>query len=274
MTGWGQRDHAFQALYPVASKDAKAGKTDEAIFGTFSNGYKSGRDAYVYSFSAAACADNARAMLGDYATALEVREEHPEYAIDDVARDHSANSMWDMEQKRRLRQRVRATFSDEHIRLVSYRPFVRQFLYGDYMFCQRPGQTREMFPVGVNDNRAICIPGIGSTRPFSASRSGHDARPPLRGGGVPVLSPATAFSSPKVHASSPNCSTRSPSGLDSRGQRDGHRLARLPYAHYSRPHSITKDEIFDYVYAILHAPTYGHCPLRQRPSQGHAPHSH
>ena len=35
-----QRDEAFQKFYPVGSKDAKAGKADDAIFKLFSNGYK------------------------------------------------------------------------------------------------------------------------------------------------------------------------------------------------------------------------------------------
>ena len=47
----GQRDEAFQKLYPMGSKDAKAGKTDDTIFKLFSSGYKTGRDAYIYNFS-------------------------------------------------------------------------------------------------------------------------------------------------------------------------------------------------------------------------------
>ena len=56
----GQRDAGFQKLFPVASKAAKAGQTDAAVFRLFSNGYKTGRDAYVYSFSRDSCADNAK----------------------------------------------------------------------------------------------------------------------------------------------------------------------------------------------------------------------
>ena len=62
----GQRSAAFQALYPLGSKDAKAGRTDEAVFMLFSNGYKTSRDTYIYNFSRDACAENARRMVGDY----------------------------------------------------------------------------------------------------------------------------------------------------------------------------------------------------------------
>ena len=62
----GQRSEEFQKLYPVGSKAAKAGRTDEAIFKLYSNGYKTGKDAYLYNFSRDACTKNARKMVDDY----------------------------------------------------------------------------------------------------------------------------------------------------------------------------------------------------------------
>ena len=62
----GQRDEAFQEFYPMGSKEAKAGKTDEAIFRLFSNGYKTGRDSYMYNFFYNACGQNARKTVDDY----------------------------------------------------------------------------------------------------------------------------------------------------------------------------------------------------------------
>ena len=165
----GQRDEAFSMFYPMGSKAAKAGEVgSDAIFKLYSNGYKTGRDAYVYNFSRDSCAANARAMVGDYRGALQIREEHPEYTIDDIARRHSSNLRWDRELKRRLRQEVSTGFLDGKIREVAYRPFVKQHLYANYTFSQAPGQTRDIFPSANSENRAICVPGIGSTKPFSA----------------------------------------------------------------------------------------------------------
>ena len=47
----GQRDEAFETFYPVGTKEAKAGRADDAVFRLFSNGYKTSRDAYLYNFS-------------------------------------------------------------------------------------------------------------------------------------------------------------------------------------------------------------------------------
>ena len=127
----GQRDEAFRALYPLGSKEAKAGRTDEAIFQLFSNGYKTGRDAYVYNFSRDACAKNARGMVNGYHGALAVREERPEYTIDDAANRHSSSLRWDDKLKQLARRRAMTAFSEEYLRDVMYRPFVKQCMYAD-----------------------------------------------------------------------------------------------------------------------------------------------
>ena len=66
----GLRSDAFQQLYPMGSKATKAGRSDDAVFKLFSNGYKTSRDAYLYNSSRDACAANARRVVDDYLAAL------------------------------------------------------------------------------------------------------------------------------------------------------------------------------------------------------------
>ena len=85
-----QRDEAFQSLLAVGSKEAKASRADDAIFKLFSNGYKSGRDVYVYNFSRDACAGIAQAMVEEYQCALQMlnedHEENPKRRYDGARR--------------------------------------------------------------------------------------------------------------------------------------------------------------------------------------------
>ena len=175
----GQRDAAFQALFPIGSKVAKAGKSDEAVFRLFSNGYKTGRDAYVYNFAWDACAENARKMIGDYRHVLHVAEARADYAVDDTSLFKSVNVRWDDRLKSHVRRGAVAEFSRARIRDVAYRPFVKQYLYADDLFAQRPALTADMFPAptqefgtlfeeGRRKDRVICVSGVGSTKPFSA----------------------------------------------------------------------------------------------------------
>ena len=95
----GQRSEAFQTLYPIGSKEAKAGKSDEAIFKLYSRGLATSRDAYIYNFSRDACAANARAMVDDYLGAL--RELTTDGAnarnLDDIVTRHASHVRWDRE---------------------------------------------------------------------------------------------------------------------------------------------------------------------------------
>ena len=247
----GQRSEAFQTLYPIGSKEAKAGKSGEAIFKLYSNGYKTGRDAYVYNFSRDACATNARAMMGDYLGALrELKEgKNPDLAVDDIVRRYSSSMRWDQKLKHRVQQRVPSEFLSEYIREVAYRPFVKQYLYADQAFSQRPGLTRDIFPTPDSDNRAICVSGVGSTKPFSALVV--DTMPDLHCVAFGQCFPRYRYVQP----------TAAQDGLPeirlSLERIDNITDAALGTfrAHYD-DRTITKNAIFDYVYGVLHAPGY------------------
>ena len=245
----GQRDAGFQKLFPVASKAAKAGQTDAAVFRLFSNGYKTGRDAYVYSFSRDSCADNAKRMVRNYEDALRDLEDgnSGERSLDDLVRKHSSHLRWDREQKRRLRNGVAACFSSEHVRRVAYRPFVEQFLYADYTFSQAPGKTREIFPSDGSENRAICVPGVGSTKPFSLLVVNR--MPDLHFLAFGQCLPRYRFVE-RIDGEL----------FDETGGLE--RVDNIPDAALRRFQAkygdgrVTKDTIFDYVYGVLHSPVY------------------
>ena len=166
----GQRSDAFQRLYPMGSKGAKTGKADDAIFKLYSNGYKTGRDVYVYSFSRDACAENARKMVDDYLGALRELEDSksPDLTVDEIARRHSSNLRWDRELKNNLRRRKALAYASDKVWTTQSRPFVKQHCYVEYMLAQMKYQMDRIFPNSASENRAICVPGVGSTKPFSA----------------------------------------------------------------------------------------------------------
>ena len=94
-----QRDEEFQKLYPMGSKDAKAGKTDDTIFKLYSRGLATGRDAYIYNFSRVACARNARATMNEYLGALQELSagNQGSLKLDEIVERHSSNVRWDRE---------------------------------------------------------------------------------------------------------------------------------------------------------------------------------
>ena len=247
----GQRSDEFQALYPLGSKDAKAGRTDEAIFQLYSRGLATSRDAYIYNSSRDACGANARAMVGDYMGALRelAQNDNSGVTVDDVSSRHSSHVRWDRELKNNLRRRRTIICSQDNIWMTQYRPFVKQNCYVEYVLVNNKYQQDSIFPSSHTENRAICVPGIGSTKPFSALMV--DTMPDLHFIAFGQCFPRYRYE--RRHESQGEL-------LDDAGGLErvdniaytALRAFRVRYA----DNAIGKDDIFEYVYGVLHAPDW------------------
>ena len=238
----------------MGSKAAKAGRTDEAIFKLYSNGYKTGKDAYLYNFSRDACTKNARKMVDDY---LGARRELDEFKngsptdeiIHEITGRHSSHVRWDQALKDNLGRRKAVMYSPDNVWTTQYRPFVKQHCYIDYVLTQRKYQMDSIFPASDSENRVICVPGIGSTNPFSALVA--DTMPDLH-----FLAFGQCF--PRYRYRERAEVQRELPGIESGRERIDNisdtalRAFRVRY----NDNTITKDAIFDYVYGVLHASAY------------------
>ena len=243
-----QRSEAFQTFYPMGTKAAKAGRADDAIFKLYSRGLATSRDAYIYNFSRDACAENARKMVVDYLGAL--RElEGSRATVEAIASRHSAHVRWDLNLKNNLRRRKPVAYSRDRLWITPYRPFVKQHCYVDYVLVNSKYRQDSIFPTADSENRAICVPGVGSTKPFSVLIV--DAMPDLE-----LISKEQCF--PRYRYQAPPGAQRRLRGLGQDLERVDNisdTALRAFRVHYGDS-TIAKDEIFDYVYGVLHAPAY------------------
>ena len=244
-----QRSEEFHRLYPLGTKEVKAGGTDRAAFQLFSNGWKTGKDAYLYNYSHLALGENSRQAVNAYARALrQVRDavaECDNSVLEAAVRDNAVHIRWDRELRRKLDQRRRTRFSAERIRPVQYRPFVKQHCYVDPHFAQAPALMGDVFPAG-GKNYAICVTGVGSTKPFSALVV--DSMPDLHLVAFGQCFPRYRYrSNGKRQEDLPGIGD----ALD-RVDNITESTVKTFRAHYRDP-KITKDGIFDYIYGVLHA---------------------
>ena len=247
----GQRDAAFREFYPMGTQEAKADKVENAIFKHYSNGYYTGKDSYLYNFSRSTLAARVREMVGDYTVALQTLENRGPEAPEDInaiCRTNSGNVRWDATLKSKLRARREAHYSTGYLRKTMYRPFVPTNCYADPLFAKRPAPARVMFPTG-EVNRAICVPGVGSTKPFSALVV--DRMPDLH-----CVSFGQCF--PRWRYERQDADQRNLLTTD----QDLVKIDNIPEialrrfrVEYSDP-SITRNDIFNYVYGVLHSPHY------------------
>ena len=248
-----QSSVAFQQFYPLGSEEARAGKIDDAIFKLYSLGVATNRDAYIYNFSRDTCAENAQRMTQDYLAAISELDGNPELTVEEVVHRYSTSIKWDDTLKNRLKQKKKTEFKDGYIRKVSYRSLVATNCYSDYTFITRKGQMDRIFPDSSSENRVICVPGKGLRNPFSALITNTITDLNFCEAGARCF-PRWRYPQPMDTSNT----TREFQGFDEAPERIDNisdTALRAFQEHYS-DNTITKDDIFDYVYGVLHAPSY------------------
>ena len=232
--------------------DTKAGKADDAMFRLYSPGLTTARDAYIYNFSYNACAENARRMTQDYIAALSEFKANPKLTVDEVASRHNSNIKWNRELKNDLKRKKETKFAEDYLRKAAYRPFIATNCYADYTFITMKGLVDRMFPDASSKNRVICVPSKGSKNPFSPLMT--DMMSDLHFNEFSQCFPRWRYPQPADTSNT----TDTFRGFDEASERIDNisDTALNVFRDHYRDDSITKDDIFDYIYGVLHAPSY------------------
>ena len=230
----------FETYLLIGSKEAKRAKANkvETIFETYCPGVLTSRDAWVYDYNDDPLAKRMRQFIEDYNSQVDkYKRQDPKPNIDDfVNYDKIA---WSSTLKANLKRENYAGYDPAKIRVDLYRPFTKMFLYYAKPLIDRPGQFKDYFPneQAEAENRLICVSGLGSNKPFQSymvkTNPCHD-----------MLEKTQCF---PFYVYDEDGSNRRENITD-------WALAQFR-GHYDDP-SISKWDIFYYVYALLHHPRY------------------
>ena len=229
----------FAGLVPLGSKAAKRGE-ENSIFETYCNGAKSNSDAYVYRFNEADLLLTYQTMVNAYNAELDRwrRAGRPENVEDFIQVDET-ELKWIRHTKRTLARDTEASVVLGNIRASLYRPFALYHFIFDPMFNEDLYQLPEFFPHD-KENVAICL-NMTAERPFTCIATSV----------IPNLVVAGGF----------GCTTQcfpfyvyDDSGTERRENVTNWAVANFQ-EHYENK-SITKWDIFNYTYALLHHPDY------------------
>ncbi|MFC5066551.1 DEAD/DEAH box helicase [Flaviflagellibacter deserti] len=260
-----QRDAAFEAFLAIGER--QSGRS--ALFEGFSLGVGTNRDAWAINPSRAALADNMQRMIETYNSEANRFDAVHQYAarqaraaaVDGFIAGDASKISWTHNLKQSVVTRKRFTFDDGCIDSIVYRPFTKAFLYYSRDFNERVYQMPRIFPLGspAVDNLFISVPGPGNVTPFSA----------LMGSTIFDLSVVAAKSGTQ-------CFPRYLYGLadePNTNQPQGELLESAPAGRFVRRDAITdeglkqftdaypdetisKDDVFYYVYGLLHSEEY------------------
>ena len=226
-----QSDNDWDTLLPLVSKSDKAGvgpSKGTALFRQFSRGVATQRDEWVYDASKNDLTAKARQMIEVY----EATRRNPTHPLKGTIK-------WDRELDRYLSKGVIKALSEKAIVRASYRPFVSRWLYFDPHFNGMTYQVPSIF--GCGPNPTIAFLGVASQNPLAALAVDRvfDLCLLKQGNGGTQSVPRWRYS------------------------KEGSRLDNITdwalkqfTDRYGKATAITKDDIFAYVYAVLHDPVY------------------
>jgi len=251
-----QRDGAFDEFIVLGDK-----KSDQAkVFETYSLGLASGRDAWCYSSSKRDIASNLQRMIGFYNEEVKrFGAKHPE--LDKLSREAVVEKFINSDPKyiswnRNLLQDLSKGrvhhFRDESLTVSSYRPYFKQWVYFDRALNAMTYQMPRIFPDSTDRNLVICVTGNGA-KDFSSLISNEmpDLQFHFNGQAFPLY----IYDELQTTASNDLFATSDVS--KHRTRRDA--ITKEGLAHFQAAYpseKITREDIFYYVYGLLHSPDY------------------
>ena len=249
-----KRSEQFK-LYTPLEPEKKFNLKAKSVFNTFAIGLASNRDTWVYNFSKQAVEKNMSAMIDFYNQQQQAYQKaiksNPDLSVEDFIDTDPTKISWTVNLKKDIERKIPHTYKDD-IRYSMYRPFSKQRLYYDKPFIERIGLSPKLFPTPNHRNLVICVSGVGARMNFSAFIT--DLIPcldmveksqcfPLYWYDSSTADIADLFSTPQSDA-------------DRYVRRDGVTDWILSTARKQYGSRVTKEDIFYYVYGILHAPDY------------------
>ncbi|MEX5304864.1 DEAD/DEAH box helicase [Kocuria sp. CPCC 205258] len=246
-----QRNHEFTTYPAIGEKKVTADTI--AIFQTYSRGLATARDAWCYNYSKAAVETNMRRMIDNYNRQVNLVATNTTTA-DQVDSDFSRIS-WNRGLRKDLARGKYHKFNSERLYTGAYRPFTRQHVYFDRSMNDMVYQLDTLFPTSHHRNLGILLTGPASHFEFTPFIV--DALPNLH-----TLDTAQFFARwtyEKVTTKEGQLDLEAiADAVDEHGYRRVDNITDRALADYrsSYGEAVTKDDVFYYVYGLLHSPDY------------------
>lgn len=245
-----QRNVAFAGYPPIGDKESAG-----AIFRMYSGGLKTNRDAWVYNSSRATVKRTARATVDFYNSEVDryvesLARTRGSVDVDSFINSDSTRISWNRADKNNIARGANAPryrYDEDAVRLGSYRPFNKQHVYFDRRLNDMIYQLPSVFPAPEVRN-----PGFVIISPRPGTEFGVLA--------VDVMPDLSYFTYATQFFPRYTFSEHDPDALSFDGGALGQidNISDRAHADYQRAYGpeVTKDDIFYYVYGLLHSPEY------------------
>lgn len=245
-----QRNEVFDTFIPI-QPDKKFNTKSQSFFKTYAVGVATNRDDWTYNFSEKSLRENMSKMIDFYNR--QTTEFHlaklsdKELLVEDFISDDLKKIKWTVNLKKELRKNIPHELKPTKIISSYYRPYCKQKLYYCKEYVERPGLSKLLFPNKNIENLIITLTGIGSSKAFSVCITDEvtDIQLIMNGQSFPLY-----YFEKNEQKQNTLFDTDS---ADDYIKRDGVSDFILNRAVKLYGKSVCKEDIFYYVYGILHS---------------------
>jgi predicted helicase len=245
-----QRNDVFESFIPMGDKDNKLQKSFFKSF--YSRGLATARDAYCYNSSKMNIVSTMNEFIDFYEKQRtkfnELLKSDTSVKLESFIDFNTTKVTWNRGLKNDLLRNTQILFNEESVRVGLYRPFFKQHLYFARELNDMVYQIPKLFPNPSLHNLVICV----SANYKDGSVLIADSIPDLHFNGDTQAFPLYYYEERQKS---------SPTLFDAAGEnefirRDGVSDFILERAKKQYGKNVSKEDIFYYVYGILHSPDY------------------
>ena len=244
-----KRSEQFK-LYTPLEPEKKFGKGNKSFFVSYSLGTATNRDIWVYNFSSIRLHQNIERTILHY---NEQRLLLANGEIQEPIKDSSRGN-WTRDWLNQVKRNKPFVENKNEYRMALYRPFMRVNSYFDDDLNQERYQLPKLFPTPEHKNRVICVSGLGGTKENCVYISNCIVDLNCLDAGTQCF-PLYWYDSSDADV------------IDLFNQGAGNKMDRyvrhdgvtdwiLATARKQYGYNIAKEDIFYYVYGLLHSPEY------------------
>ena len=242
------RNEMFKDFIPLGDKDDKKNKRTFFV-PYYSNGLKTHRDAWCYNSSLIPVKEKAKEQIDFYNEQLSKLDQKEIVEID----YDTSKISWTRAVLADIQRKKNYCLKDCAYRESIYRPFFKQYLLYYKPLNEMMYQIPKLFPTPNHKNLVICVSGIGTSKDFSAIIT--DCIPDLQLQFNGQCFPLYWYDSSDADVVDLfNQGAEKP--MDRYVRKDGVTDWILSTARKQYGYKVTKEDIFYYVYGLLHSPDY------------------
>lgn len=250
------RNEMFKLFIPI-EPEKKFAKGQRSFFETYAIGVATNRDAWVYNSSRQRLEQNILSMIDFYNRQREAYNDavkvDKNLSVEDFIDTDDTKISWTRALRNYVKRNILIQYEKEKLNVGLYRPFQKQNIYFAAELIESIGLSPKLFPTPNHKNLVICVSGIGASKDFSAIIT--DCIPDLQLQFNGQCFPLYWYDSSDADVVDLfNQGAEKP--MDRYVRKDGVTDWILSTAHKQYGYKVTKEDIFYYVYGLLHSPDY------------------